>query len=83
MLANPPPEAVFEQFGDSALRFRLYVWIGDPSEVTRINHDLHVRINHLLQESGIRIASRQPEPPPVPASGPRPGLAAIDTPHDP
>ena len=54
ILADPPPQAAFEQFGESALQFRLYVWIG-VAQAVRINHDLHMRIDQLFRESGIDI----------------------------
>jgi small-conductance mechanosensitive channel len=54
ILADPPPQAAFEQFGDSALQFRLYVWIG-VAQAVRINHDLHMRIDQLFRESCIDI----------------------------
>jgi len=55
ILASPPPQAVFEQFGDSALQFRLYVWIDAARGVVQINHDLHMRIDQLFRASGIDI----------------------------
>jgi potassium efflux system protein len=55
ILATPPPQAVFEQFGDSALQFRLYVWIDAARGVVQINHDLHMRIDQLFRASGIDI----------------------------
>ena len=54
ILADPPPQAVFEQFGDSALHFRLYAWIG-AAQAVRINHELHMPIEQLFRESGIAI----------------------------
>jgi len=68
VLSNPPPVAAFEQFGDSALQFRLYVWIDDPGRLVRINHDLHVQINHLLAECGIGIAFQQRDVRLIPAA---------------
>ena len=55
ILATPSPQAVFEQFGDSALQFRLYVWIDAARGVVQINHDLHMRIDELFRASGIDI----------------------------
>jgi len=59
VLADSPPRAVFEQFGDSALQFRVYVWIDDPDRQMQIKHDLHSRINQVLQEAGIEISYPQ------------------------
>ncbi len=68
VLSEPPPWAVFEQFGDSALQFRLFVWIDNPGDAVQINHDLHVRINQLLAERGIRIAFPQRDVRLIPAA---------------
>lgn len=55
ILSQPPPQAVFEKFGDSALQFRLYVWIEAAQGAVQINHELHMRIDQLFRESGIDI----------------------------
>lgn len=55
ILAQPPPQAVFEQYGDSALKFRLYVWIEVAQGGVNINHELHMLIDRLFRESGIDI----------------------------
>jgi small-conductance mechanosensitive channel len=55
VLPDPAPQAVFEQFGASALQFRLYVWIAGPQDAIQVNHDLHVRIETLFRESRISI----------------------------
>lgn len=55
VLSFPPPQAVFEQFGDSVLQFRLYVWINTPQHGVGVNHALHVRIDQLFRENGIAI----------------------------
>jgi len=59
VLTDSPPRAVFEQFGDSALQFRVYVWIDEPDRQMQIKHDLHSRINQVLQEAGIEISYPQ------------------------
>jgi small-conductance mechanosensitive channel len=55
VLRDPAPQAVFEEFGDSVLQFRLYVWIATPQIGVQVNHDLHMRIDELFRESGISI----------------------------
>lgn len=55
LLEEPPPQAAFEQFGDSALQFRLYAWIEAPQQAIRINHELHMRIEQLFRASGTDI----------------------------
>ena len=68
ILSDPPAQALIERFGESALQFRLYAWIGDPGREARINHDLHVRIKHLLPECGIGIAFPQRDVRLIPAA---------------
>jgi potassium-dependent mechanosensitive channel len=55
VLPDPAPQAVFEQFGDSVLQFRLYVWIAGPQHAMPVNHELHMRIDALFRASGIAI----------------------------
>jgi potassium efflux system protein len=55
LLANPPPQAVFERFGETTLQFRLYAWVDTPQRAMSINHELHMQIERILRESGIAI----------------------------
>jgi potassium efflux system protein len=55
IIDEPPPQAVFEQFGDSALQFRLYAWMDSAQGAVRINHDLHMRIEQIFRASGIAM----------------------------
>ncbi len=54
-LEEPAPEALFLGFGDSALNFRLRVWIPRMEEIYRISSELSVGINSALRDLGITI----------------------------
>lgn len=58
---SPEPFALFEDFGDNALGFRLYYWssVQKPLDIKRINSALRFRIDELFREAGIVIAFPQ------------------------
>jgi len=58
-LATPPPKAILSEFGDSALVFRLYVFLATGETVLEARHWLHAAIVRIFEEAGIMIASRQ------------------------
>ncbi len=51
---DPPPRALFEEFGDSSLNFRLLCWIPFDSGLS-IRSDLSVAIYNAFKEEGIEI----------------------------
>lgn len=55
VLASPPPEVRFDDFGDSSLDFSLLVWIADPSKDRRISSDLRFEIDRRFRAAGIAI----------------------------
>jgi small-conductance mechanosensitive channel len=55
VLDDPEPMVIFEEFGDSALQFRMYVWIADFDESITIRGRLHMEINEALKAAGIEI----------------------------
>ena len=55
VLADPEPMVVFEEFGDSSLNFRIYIWIGDFDVGFSTRHRLTSAINAAFVESGIEI----------------------------
>jgi len=55
VLDEPAPEALFQEFGDSALNFRLRAWIPRFEESFEINSRLCVAINDALRDAGIAI----------------------------
>jgi len=61
VLKDPPPEVLFEDFGDNALTFGLYVWLHlGPKVITRVVlSDLRFMIEKTFAEHGIVIAYPQ------------------------
>jgi potassium efflux system protein len=55
VLANPAPIAFFLAFGESALEFRLMVWIPDFYQRNQARSALNVAIQHALAEAGIEV----------------------------
>jgi small-conductance mechanosensitive channel len=55
VLDDPEPMVIFEEFGDSALQFRIYCWIADFDESFSIRSRLYVNVNRALKAAGIEI----------------------------
>jgi potassium efflux system protein len=55
VLEVPAPSVAFEEFGDSALQFRLYAWIAAAERAVPVGHQLHVRIEEVLRRNGVTI----------------------------
>jgi len=55
VLDNPDPFAILEHFGESALEFRLYVWIEHYEDNLQIGSDLRRAILAALRAAGIGI----------------------------
>jgi len=55
VLKDPAPIIVFDEFGDSALNFRIMAWIADFDASFTVRHRLNVAINKALGEAGIVI----------------------------
>jgi small-conductance mechanosensitive channel len=55
VLSDPDPQALFLGFGDSALNFRLRVWIPRFEEGFEIRSELGVSIYAALRDAGIQI----------------------------
>jgi len=58
-LATPPPQAILSELGDSALVFRLYVFLANRETVLEARHWLHAAIVRIFEEAGISMASPQ------------------------
>ena len=58
---DPTPFALFEDFGDNALGFRLYYWarVNSPLDIDRINSEIRFRIDATFKEAEICIAFPQ------------------------
>lgn len=61
ILKTPPPEALFEDFGDNALIFALYFWIEHGSETNPllVASDLRFMIEQRFSEESITLAFPQ------------------------
>ena len=61
VLAEPKPQAVFEDFGDNAMVFVLYFWVPLKAEVNaaQVASDLRFLIGKGFAEAGIAIACPQ------------------------
>ena len=58
---EPPPDVLFEDFGDNALGFRVLFWtpVQRPLDLRRIQSELRFRIDALFREHQITIAFPQ------------------------
>jgi len=55
VLLKPPPQVWFEAFGESALKFELLVWIGDPHKQLQVKSDLYYQIEASLRQAAIEV----------------------------
>jgi small-conductance mechanosensitive channel len=56
VLSNPEPSVWLSEFGESAVRFEIQIWIEDPEEgIGNVKSDVLKRVWHLFRENGIRI----------------------------
>lgn len=55
VLADPPPEVRFEDFGESSLGFELLAWIANPAEDRRVASELRFAIDRAFRAAGITI----------------------------
>jgi len=63
VLPNPPPQVLFEDFGDSAQVLTLYFWVelSDKVNAPQVASDLRFIIDKRLAEAGIVVAFPQRE----------------------
>ena len=59
VLKKPAPYVWFEEFGESALNFKLFVWTEDTGNRLQLRSDLNYMIDHIFRERGITIAFPQ------------------------
>lgn len=57
-LNNPPPEAMFMEFGDNSLNYELRVWLSMDKRLTT-RHELNRAIDDAFNEAGVTIAFPQ------------------------
>jgi potassium efflux system protein len=58
-LEDPPPRAIFSEFGDNALLFRLYVFLASRDKILDARHALHTAIERAFREAGVGFAFPQ------------------------
>jgi len=59
VLGSPPPSAVLESFGDSALMFSLRISLADIDKAVGVQSDLRIAIFKALRAAGIEIPFNQ------------------------
>ena len=59
VLDDPPPQALFLAFGDSALSFELRVFIRGIGMLLKVKNDLHMQVDRAFRRAGIKIAFPQ------------------------
>lgn len=56
VLTDPKPSVWLHEFGESAIRFEIQIWIEDPEEgIGNVKSDVLKRVWHLFREKGIAI----------------------------
>jgi MscS family membrane protein len=55
------PQVHLRSFGDSALVFEVFVWIDEPINKRRVEHELNMAIHRALEDAGIEIPFPQQE----------------------
>jgi small-conductance mechanosensitive channel len=55
VLADPPPQVLFTDFGDSSLDFELLAWLADPRDENGTASDLRFGIDEAFRAEGIEI----------------------------
>ncbi|HEX2210882.1 MAG TPA: mechanosensitive ion channel domain-containing protein [Longimicrobium sp.] len=55
VLADPPPQVLFREFGESSLDFELLAWLGDPRDENAAASELRFEIDRAFRAEGIEI----------------------------
>ncbi len=59
VLASPAPQVMLRGFGPGAVEFEVWFWVAGAADGALSRHDAIVRIDRLLRDAGIRVASPQ------------------------
>ena len=59
VLSSPAPHALFWEFGENSLKFRLRFWIGNVDKDVFVMSDIRSEVDRLFREHGIEIALPQ------------------------
>jgi small-conductance mechanosensitive channel len=57
--SNPEPFVRFDEFGDSALIFKLFYWADNPAERWLAMSEIHFAVDKIFKKNGIEIAFPQ------------------------
>ncbi len=55
VLAAPPPQVLFKDFGESSLDFELLAWLADPRDENAVASETRFAIDRAFRERGIEI----------------------------
>lgn len=55
VMADPPPEAFFTSFGDSAINLSLFFWVADYAQLFSTTDQINCAINTCFRKNGITI----------------------------
>lgn len=55
VLADPPPQVLFKDFGESSLDFELLAWLADPREENVAASDIRFAVDQAFRAEGIEI----------------------------
>ncbi len=55
VVSDPPPSAIFTEFGDSSINFELRVWVDDIKNRLALISDLGIAIDREFRKAGIEI----------------------------
>lgn len=70
VIADPPPQVLFKDFGESSLDFELLAWLADPREENPAASDIRFAVDQAFRAAGIeipfpqRVVHLRPGPPP-------------------
>jgi small-conductance mechanosensitive channel len=55
VLADPPPQVLFKDFGESSLDFQLLAWLADPRDENAVASEMRFAIDQAFRAEGIEI----------------------------
>jgi small-conductance mechanosensitive channel len=55
VLADPPPQVLFKDFGESSLDFELLTWVADPRDENAVASEMRFAIDQAFRAEGIEI----------------------------
>ena len=61
VLKDPAPQALFDEFGDSTLVFKLSVYLGDRKSYSQLRHELNTAIKAAFRQGHIEMSVSLPD----------------------